>query len=792
MRLPQLERLGLAGSIALLAVAATIFALFQIAHGAPSVTYPSNGGTGTSTTPGYGQLLIGGKSGEYEFVASSTFGGGGSSFSYLFPSNATSTTIKFSGGFLVTASSTFTTNPHLATASSLLKTDSTGLISGATNGTDYTLLTAFTCTSGDFVSALTASGGHTCSTPSGGGSAYPFSGSGNSTSTLTQFNGGLTAFASSTIGDGTAAGGLTVSGGATTTGNTFLSINGATAIGTSTNPHAAGLLVHANTAFAPDLEIGSLLPTSAFFQYGAGAFDAYWVSNVDSSHNLNFYSASDAYAFSTKTEWLKVVRGSTTAVTSVLFPNGNIGVASSTPNYLLSLGTGSSAASIDSSGNLRLNNLATASGSFLAVDGSGKVIATTTPAGGVTSVSNSDSSLTISPTTGDVVASLNTAHANTWTGLQQFNANASTTALTVTGNIYDPLSISNFVVLGTTTPSKGFGSIGEIPSPLTVVSPLLPIQNYTDIIPGAIVGATAGDSGVSGSNASGLTGYAANSENAYGILAAGIAGINRGVTGSPTFSGGIGAAVYANELNSFSANTLNYAIYALGGANYFQNNVGIGTTTPGSLLSIGNTAGINFAENATSTFSTGKGINLSGGCYAIAGTCIGAGSGTVTSVGLSSSNSTLTIGSTPITTSGTITADLNLGHANTWTALQTFANASTTQIGSTGNAYFATSGGNVGIGTTTPQYPLTAFSSSGPQLSLSAGAGLSQWVARVAGGNLYIASTTTSGTATTSTAAIEVQNNATTTFRNKNGFDFNSGSHGMRIIPGGTTTLEFY
>jgi hypothetical protein len=39
----------------------------------------------------------------------------------------------------------------------------------------------------------------------------------------------------------------------------------------------------------------------------------------------------------------------------------------------------------------------------------------------VTSVSNSDGSLTISPTTGDVIASINTAHANTWTAEQKFN-----------------------------------------------------------------------------------------------------------------------------------------------------------------------------------------------------------------------------------------------------------------------------------------------------------------------------------------------------------------------------------
>lgn len=41
-------------------------------------------------------------------------------------------------------------------------------ISGAVNGTDYTLITAKTCTLGDFVSSVTAAGVFTCTTPSGG------------------------------------------------------------------------------------------------------------------------------------------------------------------------------------------------------------------------------------------------------------------------------------------------------------------------------------------------------------------------------------------------------------------------------------------------------------------------------------------------------------------------------------------------------------------------------------------------------------------------------------------------
>ena len=47
------------------------------------------------------------------------------------------------------------------------------------------------------------------------------------------------------------------------------------------------------------------------------------------------------------------------------------------------------------------------------------------PSGAVTSVSNTDTTLTISPTTGAVVASLNLGKANTWTGAQTFNATSS-------------------------------------------------------------------------------------------------------------------------------------------------------------------------------------------------------------------------------------------------------------------------------------------------------------------------------------------------------------------------------
>lgn len=48
------------------------------------------------------------------------------------------------------------------------------------------------------------------------------------------------------------------------------------------------------------------------------------------------------------------------------------------------------------------------------------------------------------------------------------------------------------------------------------------------------------------------------------------------------------------------------------------------------------------------------------------------------------------------------TLSLNMANANTWTALQSFGNASTSYIGSTLGSWFATTGGNVGVGTTSP------------------------------------------------------------------------------------------
>jgi hypothetical protein len=82
---------------------------------------------------------------------------------------------------------------------------------------------------------------------------------------------------------------------------------------------------------------------------------------------------------------------------------------------------------------------------------------------GVSSVTNSDGTLTIAPTGGDIIASLNLTHANTWSGAQTFtaltrlNGNASTTQLSAIGKIYIGSTGTTTLVgdLGTSTFSGG-------------------------------------------------------------------------------------------------------------------------------------------------------------------------------------------------------------------------------------------------------------------------------------------------------------------------------------------------
>ncbi|MGC9602818.1 MAG: hypothetical protein ABSE76_03750, partial [Minisyncoccia bacterium] len=189
-----------------------------------------SGGTGTSTAPSYGQLLVGNSIGGYNLLATSSLGivssGGGSSFGqtweiangYLSPT----TTL----GIIVAASSTIGNGSTGLTVSGPATTTGATFFGGAITANSALTLAPLAAPAGSFL-AVDASGQVIATTTpngeGGGGNtfAYPFPN--NATSTTINFTNGLIAQASSTIGNGTQTGGLTIVGGATTTGNQFIS-----------------------------------------------------------------------------------------------------------------------------------------------------------------------------------------------------------------------------------------------------------------------------------------------------------------------------------------------------------------------------------------------------------------------------------------------------------------------------------------------------------------------------------------------------------------------------------------
>ncbi len=128
-----------------------------------------------------------------------------------------------------------------------------------------------------------------------------------------------------------------------------------------------------------------------------------------------------------------------------------------------------------------------------------------------------------------------------------------------------------------------------------------------------------------------------------------------GIKGSLTngASNGAGDLIFTSRLNAADS-TLSEIMRLVS-----SGNVGIGTTTPGQKLSV---AGDILGNNIIGSYFT----------------------------------------ATSTTATSALSGNLVITGTTGLTGLLTAGNASTTQIGSTGSAYFATSAGNVGVGTTTP------------------------------------------------------------------------------------------
>ena len=106
--------------------------------------------------------------------------------------------------------------------------------------------------------------------------------------------------------------------------------------------------------------------------------------------------------------------------------------------------------------------VASANGQVLTSTTAG-VLSWATIVSGVSSVSNSDGTLTISPTTGAVVASLNLAHANTWTGVQTFPAGSIANSV-LAGPLVTGLTTETAAGITLTASGSGVGAYAYTPS----------------------------------------------------------------------------------------------------------------------------------------------------------------------------------------------------------------------------------------------------------------------------------------------------------------------------------------
>lgn len=232
----------------------------------------AGGGTGTTTFP-TNWVVVGNSSIRLKAIATSSLFQNASATNSGLLTSTDWTTFNNKGGGTVTSISVASTNgfagsssggatPALTLSTSItanvLKGNGTA-ISGAVNGTDYTLLTAQSCSAGSHISAATAAGVLTCTADSGsGGAGFGQSWEINSFSALAPTTTrGIYVFASSTIGNGNQNGGLTINGGATTTGNSYvkgtLTVDGVTTINNTTT--IFGNVMSSGTLFGTGLQI---------------------------------------------------------------------------------------------------------------------------------------------------------------------------------------------------------------------------------------------------------------------------------------------------------------------------------------------------------------------------------------------------------------------------------------------------------------------------------------------------------------------------------------------------------
>ncbi len=312
---------------------------------------------------------------------------------------------------------------------------------------------------------------------------------------------------------------------------------------------------------------------------------------------------------------------------------GNVGVGTTSPYARLSVVgqivgayfTGTTTATSTFGGNLAINGTGTttSAGGFNLSAGCFAVNGTCL---GGSSYSNTDANAFIHAST----TIPKTYTANTFTGLQTF-----TGGLTI-GSLNGPLQANNGVVSATTSIGVVYGGTNATSQTTNGVN----YFNGTSITSGTNF--TFDGTNVAIGTANPTRNLTINATDSY--LSFNNADVEKWLVGNEG-SASDRFAIYNTTLSSYAFDI-----------DHSNNNIGLGTTTPGTKLSIGNTGNstINISPTATSTF--GFGINLRAGCFAVANSCMAIGSGTAGQIPYyAGTGSTLTATSTVfIATSGNI------------------------------------------------------------------------------------------------------------------------------------------
>lgn len=217
-----------------------------------------------------------------------------------------------------------------------------------------------------------------------------------------------------------------------------------------------------------------------------------------------------------------------------------------------------------------------------------------------------------------------------------------------------------------------------------------------------------------------------------------------------------------------------------------EGNVGIGSLNPGQNLDVQGTirtTGFQLSTNPSSGFVlTANSVGI--GTWAAAPSA--SGSGTVTSVQISTPNSSLTIGGTnPVISSGVISADINLTHANTWTGQQIF-NTANVGIGSTDPGTALDVMGTVRvIGFTDTTNPTSGY----VMTTNSVGVGTWAPAPTTSGGSGTVNSGTTGQNAFYATAGTAVSGTSALIFDGNGNVGINSSVPGSRLEVNGSVRI---